>query len=157
MTTIKFRDWELFVDKTVTENVYEKVLIGAPESCGCDDCKNFASNRKAIYPDEIKKLFFKLGIDIRKESEICHYCKLDNGLHFYGGWFHFKGRFVGKDCKIPLPSGGSTLDLTPINETFSIGFCYDHSLSFFNDDKDLVQIEFDAKTPWTIDKTLESM
>lgn len=156
MTTIKFREWELIVDRELTKLTYEKVSVGGPESCGCNDCKNFANNRENIYPDEIKKLFYDLGVDYKKESEIWHYSRKENGIHCYSGWFHFKGHFKGKDCKIITGKTSSTFDLTAITESFSIGFCYDSSLSYFENKENLVQIEFDAKTTWTIDKELES-
>ncbi len=154
--TIIFKEWELVVDRQQTILTYDKVAIGGPESCGCNDCKNFINNRETIYPDEVKKLFINLGVDYKKECEVCHYCQQDDGLHYYGGWFHFKGKFKGKDCTVPTGSGGFTFDLTPINDTFSMGFRYDNALTFFSNKENLVQIEFDAKTPWKTEKELEN-
>ncbi|MBK8153868.1 MAG: hypothetical protein IPK61_13050 [Saprospiraceae bacterium] len=156
MTTIKFREWELIVDRELTKQTYQKVEIGGAESCECNDCKNFVHNRETIFPDEIKILFDNLGIDFKKDSEICHYCRQKDGLHFYGGWFHYKGQFKGKDCTLPKGNNGYSLDLTPINDKFSIGFHYDSSLTYFDNKENLVQIEFDAKTLWTIEKESES-
>ncbi len=146
MTTIKFKERELIGDRELTKLTYDHVALGGPESCGCNNCKNFANNRKAIYPEEIKQLLDKLGVDHKKENEICHYCRQDDGLHYYGGWFHFKGKFKGKDCKVPTASGGFAFDLTPINDKFSIGFRHDSALTFFDDKENLVQIEFEAKS-----------
>jgi hypothetical protein len=154
--TIKYKDWAFEVDRELTRQTYNNVAIGGPESCGCNDGKNFANSREDIYPDEIKKLFDQLGIDYKKESEICHYGRQPDGLHYCGGWFHFKGKFQGKDCTVPTVSGTYTFDLTPINDKFSIGFRYDSSLTFFADKNNIVQIEFLAKTPWTIESELES-
>jgi hypothetical protein len=156
MTTIKFREWELIVDKELTKKTFDKIEIGGAESCICDDCKNFVHNRENIYPEEIKILFSELGVDYRKDSEICHYCRQEDGLHFYGGWFHYKGKFIGKVCTIPTGIDGYTLDLTKINNTFSIGFHNNSALTFFEDKENLVQIEFEAKTNWTIEKELEN-
>ena len=156
MTTIKFRNWELIVDKELTKVAYDKIFIGGPEGCGCNDCKNFLKNRETIYPTEIKNLFNELGIDYKKESEICHYGRLEDGLHYYGGWFHFKGKFIGKDCSVPTDPNAGDFELTPINKEFSIGFRYQNELTFFSDKENLVQIEFETKTPWTIEKNLES-
>lgn len=50
----------------------------------------------------------------------------------------------------------SIYDLTPITDTFSLGFLYDNSLTFFDDTENLVQVEFEVKTNLTIDKELES-
>lgn len=156
MTIVKFRAWEFIVDKELTKMTYDKVPSGSPEGCDCNDCKNFVNSRETIYPEEIKKLLTEIGVDYKKESEICHYCRQDDGLHHYGGWFHFKGQFKGKDCNVPIGSNCFTFDLTPINDKFSIGFHYDSALTFFDKKENLVQIEFEAKIQWTIDKELES-
>jgi len=156
MKTIKYREWELIVDRELTKQTYDKVEVGGVESCTCSDCKNFANNRENIYPEEIKNLLTELGIDYRKECEVWHYCKDELGRHCYSGWFHFKGCFKGKSCSIQAGETSFTFDLTPITDNFSIGFYYDSSLTFFEDKENLVQIEFDAKTPWTIEKELES-
>jgi hypothetical protein len=154
-TTIKYKDWDLTFDKEATRIAYDNLEKGSAESCDCNDCKNFADNKDKIYPEEIRRLFDQLGIDFRKETEISHYCRQKDGLHHYGGWFHFKGQFEGKDCTIHLPSGGHTLELTPVAENFSIGLRVDNSLTIFQDKEGLVQIEFEAKIPWTIDNKLE--
>ena len=156
MTTIKFRDWELIVDKELTKKTYEKVKIGGVESCPCNECKNFAHNRENIYPQEIKNLLTDLGIDYDKECEVWHYCKDELGRHCYSGWFHFKGKFIGENCSKQIDESTSTFELTKITDTFSLGFHYNSSLSFFEDKENLVQIEFDVKTSWTIEKELES-
>lgn len=157
LTTIKYRHWELTVDKELTEHTYNEMPFGSAEGCACNDCKNFINFKEYAYPDEVKDLFAKLGIDYHKESEVSHMTRLQNGLHYYSGWFHFKGSFKGKDCTLPLPGGnGYTLELTPITERFSIGFRTGNALTFFRDRENLVQVEFDAIIPWTIDKELES-
>lgn len=153
---VKYRDWIFEVDFDITKEVYDNVKIGSPESCGCDYCKNFSKNRDQIYPQEFKELLACLGIDFRKESEIYQMYRAKNGKHFYGGWFHFKGRIKkGKDCKIESPNGGVSLDTTFLTENFQIGFLKDNSLSFFNSEKDLIQVEFYVFCDWVIDKSLE--
>ena len=153
MMTIKYRDWELVVDKELTQETYKKVEIGGAENCTCSSCKNFVNNRENIYPQEIKELLINLGIDYRKESEVWHYCKDELGRHCYNGWFHFKGHFKGKSLSAATLDRTTTGHLTPITETFSLGFLYDSLLSFFENKENLVQVEFEAKTTWTIDET----
>ncbi len=83
---------------------------------------------------------------------------LPNGLHHIGGWFHFKGRVVtDKDYRVPLEGGGHTFDLTPITDNFAIGFTKGNDLTFFEDKTWLVQVEFDTKIPWIMDKSLETV
>lgn len=156
---VKYRNWIFEVDFDRTIEVYQKTEKGCPESCGCNNCKNFSLNREQIYPTEFKNLLSKLGIDYKKESEIYHMFRAKNGKHFYGGWFHFKGKIIaGKDCKIKLSNGGTTLNTINLGEDFQIGFLNNSDLAFFNkEEKDkLVQIEFYAFSDWILDKSLES-
>lgn len=157
--TITYKGWIFDVDFDRTKHVYDKIQRGSPEICRCNDCKNFASNRDNIYPIEVKNLLKELGIDYKKESEIYHLARLDNGLHQYGGWFHFKGTItIGIDCKIDLGGGRRSLDITPVTDRFGIGFTKDWSLTYFEDiDRNsLIQVEFIAESEWVIDKILES-
>lgn len=157
MEIIAFKDWLLEPNTSSTSKVYENVSLSGAESCNCNNCKNYIANRETVFPIEVKDLFLKLGIDYKKEVEITNWETLPNGLHFIGGWFNFKGKILsGKLCDIPLPSGGFTLELTKINENFSIGFSNIITTTFFEDKKDLIQIEFETNIPWLIDKNLES-
>lgn len=157
MNSIQYHDWHFLVDQELTYKTYARTELGSADSCPCNDCKNFANYRAYTYPNEIMDLFHKFEIDLKKESEVSHFTKLENGLHYYSGWFHFKGEIIsGKDCSIPLPNGGSTSDLTEITKNFSIGFTSASSLAIFEDKKGLVQVEFEAKIPWVIDPQLES-
>jgi len=149
-TQVSFQDWEVFAVKELTAQTYLELEHSSTESCGCDYCKNFIEQRERIFPDEIKELFSKLGIDYKKEIEISEFAKLENGLHYYSGWFHFKGDFIGKDCTVPLQNGGHTFDLTKIMENFSIGFRRDNALKPFKDTNRIVQIEFDCNIPWVL-------
>lgn len=79
--TILYRDWVFEVAKEITQATYEQVEYSGADSCICNDCKNFVASRDKAYPTEVKNLFENLGIDISKESEVCHYTRLDNGLH----------------------------------------------------------------------------
>ena len=154
-----YKDWKFEVDFNRTKEVYDKIEVGSPESCGCNDCKNFVENRIKIYPEEIKELLAELGINFKKESEIYHICKLENGYHHYGGWFHFKGKITeGKDCKKILSNGGSTFDTIQIADNFRIAFMKGSDLAFLDKDESskLMQIEFIAESEWVINEEIES-
>ena len=159
MEIVKFLDWEFSVDKDATFAGYQKVDIGGANHCKCTMCENFAASRETIYPDVIKNLFIDLGIDYKKEAESYHITILDNGLHYYGGWFHFVGQIIkGKDAKIPTGKNGHTLDTVEITKDFYVCFHNDYALSFFDKDNfDLVQVEFTASIPWIIDKAKEPL
>lgn len=156
---ITYKNWILEVEKERTSAVYALAKGGSPEGCDCNECKNFLANKEKIYPTEFKDLLKKLGIEEEKALEVSHFGKLENGKHFYGGWFHFKGKILaGKDCKIAHENGSYTIETVAINENFEIGFTKNVDLSFFDESesKDLVQIAFFTKLDWVIDKKLES-
>jgi len=67
-----------------------------------------------------------------------------------------KGQFIGKDCIVAIQPDSFMKDLFELTDKFSLGFRVDNALTFFEDIENLVQIEFEAKIPWTIEKELES-
>ena len=158
ITTVKYRDWEFEVDRELTRQTYESVSVSGADSCVCNDCKNYVAFRDKVFSDEIKQLFDDLGIDYKKEVEITSFETLSDGLHHIGGWFHFKGRLVsGINYKVPIPNNsGFTLDLTKVEDNFSIGFADGNDLTHFADKTGLVQVEFMTYIPWVIDKSLET-
>jgi hypothetical protein len=44
------------------------------------------------------------------------------------------------------------LELSPIDESFQIGFTEDRALTFFDASDSLVQVEFQTGLPWVIEK-----
>lgn len=155
MTTVTFRDWTLTVDRGATQITYASVVTGSAEDCKCDDCKNYVVYRPTAFPDEIILLLHQLGIDYRKESEVWRMSKDEDGNHLYNGIFHFKGSFEGKDCFVTDDGSNGTFSMTDINESFSIGFRIASELTYFKDKENLVQVEFETRIPWMIDKKLE--
>jgi len=157
MITIPFKDWTLKVDREATVAAYAAVTNGSAGDCDCADCKNYSASRDNIFPLFVKSLLAQLGIDCNKESEVWKIDRDVDGLHLYNGFFHFKGSFEGKDCAIPMEGGnGFTFSMTPIDNQMSIGFWMSNSLSYFENKEDVVQVEFEVKLPWVIDKALES-
>lgn len=91
METLTIYKWKLRLDREATRAAFTGIPTGAPELCGCSHCTNFVAQREHIYPPPVIEVFDQLGIDPRKESEICHYNGDENGVQHYGGWFHFVG------------------------------------------------------------------
>jgi hypothetical protein len=152
MTTVTFKDWTLTVDREATQLAYSSVINGSAEDCKCDDCKNYVVCRANAFPNEIILLLDQLGIDYRKESEVWRLYEDEDGNHLYNGFFHFKGGFEGKDCFVTTDGRNGTFSMTDINESFSIGFRIANELTYFKDKENLVQVEFEIKIPWMIDK-----
>lgn len=155
MTTVTSKDWTLTVDRESTQLTYASVVNGSAEDCKCDDCKNYVACCAMAFPGEVILLLDQLGIDYRKESEVWRMSKDEDGNHLYNGIFHFKGSFEGKDCFITADGRNGTFSMTDIVESFSIGFRIANQLTYFKDKENLVQVEFETKIPWIIDKKLE--
>lgn len=84
-------DWEFTCDRQATLDSYVRAAHGNSERCSCNGCRNFVVAREQAFPQEFVKFLHSLGIDSRKDGEVYHNARLANGLHDYGGWFHFVG------------------------------------------------------------------
>ena len=143
MEIVKYHNWTFELNKELTHEIYKKEKIGAPESCGCDDCLRYIKYRNDIFPKEIKLLFKKLGIIENKEAEI-YYLDINRKKHEYGGWFHFIGKILNEPkIKNPKEFRSINFPVHKINNNIFIGFKQSNELCF-NDfkDKQLVQLEF---------------
>jgi hypothetical protein len=153
MMQIKFKKWIIQCDVDATRKAYAKIKSGGPEECGCNTCKNFVAARQYTYPQEVSSILEQLGISINKEAEVYHNCKLESGLHDYGGWFHFIGSIEeGPDSKRQIAENTFTFELERIDNRFAMGFTADIALvqrSFGN--QPVVQVEFEAEVPWVIE------
>lgn len=153
MNEIVFGRWTLAIDSAAARAAYSKIAFGSPESCGCDPCLNFVAGREATYPPVFRRLLSDLGISFDREAEIYHNCRLENGLHSYGGWFHFVGTIVsGADSFIPTYANSGTFDLHRITDRFSAGVSVRTSLvdQSFNS-QSLLQLEFATEILWSIE------
>jgi hypothetical protein len=155
MTTVPFKNFILIVDKELTQATYDTVNEGDAENCTCSDCKNYTACKDIAFPQEVKSMLALLGIDYRKECEVMRVQKGDDGLHNYFGSFHFQGSIKDNSHSLPLAVGDHT-GMIPIGKTFSIGFQMADIFTFFIDKENLVQVEFEVKMPWVIDKGVET-
>jgi hypothetical protein len=144
---VTYKNQVLQVDFDRTQSVYQQVKKGRDVQCACNYCANFSANKENIFPDEFKELLKNLAIDYKKAVEVYHLGKLAKGKHFYGGWFHFKGKIVKKD-----------IEMIAITDDFKFEFSQKSSLSFFSKKEcsNLVQIDFYTYSDWVIDRELEN-
>lgn len=154
MTIVRFKKWKIDCATEATRRAYAQIEKGGPEEGGCKTCQNFIAARHQAYPPEVRVLLEQLGIDHTKEAEVYHNCRLQPGLHGYGGWFHFVGFVDGSDAKRQIAENTFTFDLEPINGRFAIGFTTHVALvpKAFGD-QPVIQVEFEAKIPWIIKDT----
>lgn len=147
MEIVKYLDWVLETDRLKNEALYKKVEVIGTQSCGCEDCQYFDSIRDEFFPEEIKQLFAQLGIDIKRNFNVDGFGGGQMGQSF-NGQFHFKGQLLeGEDCYVQTEFGGYQLNLQSVSDNFKIGFTKTTSPSFFNDETDIIKIEFMARVP----------
>ncbi len=113
----EYRGWVADVDVEATRKAYAQGTAGASVECGCDECANYIAARDAGYafPAEVAKLLTRMGVDLRRESEVYVEGSAGRGALVYGGWFNVAGELVsdtGIDTEIepgfdlyPLPEG----------------------------------------------------
>src|SRR5437660_323019 len=89
--TMELPGWCIDYDRAATIAGYAQIPVGGPEKCTCDACRNWALTRDAILPNDMRALLERLGVACGKECEVYHVCRLESGLHSYGGWYHFVG------------------------------------------------------------------
>ena len=94
MAEMKTGDQTIRYDREATVAIYAKLKNGWAEDCGCVGCRNLMVQRAEVYPPAFTELLDRLGVDPDKEGESVAYGPLDNGLHYYGGWFFFVGEMV---------------------------------------------------------------
>ena len=145
METIRFERWRVSCDPQQTQHAHARINVGSPEACGCRDCLNFAESRDRIYPVEITDLLRRLGINPKHEAEVYYMGPREDGLHLYGGWFHFVGSVESESGAI------GQFDMENDNALFTI---------FFTDKAQVVddafkgirvaQLEFVARIPWEL-------
>lgn len=81
-------------DREATAAIYASLKGGWIDNCGCAGCRNLMAQKDAIYPPAFREMIERLGIDCNKEGEAVPDGPLENGLHYYGGWFCFVGEMV---------------------------------------------------------------
>ena len=149
MQTIIYGPWTLRVDVAATQECYRKLGPTGADECGCNTCKNFALIRHEAYPPEVMDLFSTLGIDFRKEDEVCHFCRLPSGLHSYMGWFFLCGSVEsGPDSWVETQPGSKKPEFYRVTDEFRLGFTRMSGAPDYFSDIPCVQLEFSADLPW---------
>lgn len=159
MESIEFHPWLLHYDYDATKTAYNNIKEGDAVRCGCANCKNYISTRDSAFPDSIKDLLLKIGIDYSKEFEVYHNCRLSSGRHDYGGIFHFIGKStllenidIDADNCSTLLTDNSDAKALEINDSFSVSMINVENNYMHNAfaGKKIVEINFFIKAPWVI-------
>ena len=100
MNLLDLPGWRVEYDHEATVAAHSGAPANGPESCVCAPCRNWAATRESLLPREFRELLDRLGIPFDREREVYHNCRLETGLHSYGGWYHFVGRVLSgeREC-----------------------------------------------------------
>lgn len=160
MNKMELYPWILHYDYDATIDAYKNIKEVHSTRCGCIHCKNFLAVRDDAYPDIIKDLFLKIGIDYTKEYDAAYTCRLKTGYHLYLGWFNFIGKLetfkkidLDTSCNITKVTGSDSYTLR-INDRFSFSMT-DTSTTHYDDvfiGKPIVEIFFSTQVPWGINE-----
>jgi hypothetical protein len=99
--------------------------------------------RSQVYSGEAQSLFQELGIDSSREAEVYHMCRLESGLHLYGGWLHCVGRIEEEGEKVGASPGGIGAYNYYFHEKPVVVPAPFQGLP-------LLQLEFIAEIPWVL-------
>ena len=128
MQTVELRKWRVRSDPDLTREAYARIDVGGAESCGCEECFNFAASRHLVYTAEVLDLLEWLGIDPQLEADVERCGCLESGLHAYTVWFYLVGEIASGPATVVARSGGETTSsLEDAGEGIGVGFCADAS------------------------------
>lgn len=169
---IRINGCTITIDNAATYDYYTK--HSAHNNCSCTGCKNFRKYIESI-PAEVKGFFESVGIiDMGVISEIIPYATLDDGLLFYGGFYHVVGKMTNASVitqeipcyetrtdndgnKVLIKTGTkkesrSDTAVKKLSDGFEI-MISDHT-SLVADDfpEPVLQIDITAHIPWVIDE-----
>jgi len=91
MTTIVVYPWKVSYEYEATRNLYSGTEGGEADRCECAYCRRFRNVRDEVYPQNVRTILERMGIDYRKESEVYQICEVEGRKHLYGGSFVFFG------------------------------------------------------------------
>jgi hypothetical protein len=150
---------EYILDIDVCENEkYYKNERYVSEGCECDGCRNYELAVDQVSTD-VREMFNKLGIDIKKPAEVYVNCS-ENNILFYGGFYHLCGTIVKGESPWEVVSETKTSTVRHLNEnrmiclekSFRIAFQEGCALLDENFPRPCIQMEILAYLPWVMQK-----
>ena len=135
--------WKIEYDREATTAVYGAKPPRGPAACACGSCRNWCASRERLLTIDFRNLLADLGIPFDHEIEVYHNGRLENGLHSYGGWYHFIGRvlFGERECSPNVVYGSFSAYFHSKPALLADGFI----------GQSVVQLEIEAQVPWLSD------
>jgi len=120
MTTIEIYPWKVTYDFEATRRLYSAAEGREADRCDCAYCQNFRNLREEVYPQNVRTVFERMGIDYQKESAVYQICEVEDRKHLYGGSFVFFGSVECLDQA--YERSGSTYKDVEVTPDFSWAF-----------------------------------
>ncbi len=137
-------------DRDATLDSYSRIPQGGADDCDCQYCRNYILTRDKVFPPEFLALLIQLGIDFRKEAEVYHFARMENGRHLYGGSIYFVGEMRS------IPDSKLDHDMSLCSESRRISFSIINGRSLAPQDEfgkqDLCEIRFEVEVPWLLNE-----
>ena len=142
-TELSLGQQKIRFDREATVTLYrDTITVPGADRCRCISCKNFAAQRRKIYPEEFLKFLNELGVDPGKEWEAFAYDSdpENPGGRVYGGWFLFSGELLEGTAKRPEGASG------PFAHWFTTSF----PKGALSKEAKFCAVEFLAQIPWVL-------
>ena len=91
---IELRKWTVRHEPDLTREAYALIDTGGAETCGCEECFNFAASRHLLYTSDVLALLDWLGVDPLLEADARHDTCLGAGRHGYTVRFYLVGEIA---------------------------------------------------------------
>ncbi len=135
---------KIVFDREATLALYRQtIMVPGADRCSCIGCKNFATQRGKVFPEEFLQFLIELGVDPLKEWEAFDYDfdPKKPGKHaLYGGWFLFVGELVEGFDKRPEPA----------HQGFTHWFTTSFPAGTLPTGLKLCAVEFLGEIPWVL-------
>jgi hypothetical protein len=129
-------------DPEATVELYLRTItVPNADRCSCISCKNFAAQRRTVFPQEFVDFLIALGVDPLKEWEVFDYdfSVTKTPDHLYGGYLLFVGQLVyGAD------------DAPQKEQRFRYWFTSSFPNATLPTNTKLSAVEFLAQVPWVL-------
>lgn len=147
MKQLSIMKWLLEIEVDKTRAFYSKDI----DLCDCLYCENYMEACKHINSSAME-IFTTLGINPLKPSHLSEFGEIEDGLRLYIGSYHIVGKLVkGAYCTDSVWNETNTVEIGD----FTFGF--DKDLLFVHDEfpRPVLQLRFEARIPWVLDKKPE--
>ena len=159
----KFAHFEVDVDVERTRAFYQAARV-MTDDCSCSGCRNFVKAMNFL-PEKVTTFFTRLGVDMKKLTEIWVNCTNADGTISYNGLSNVCGKLIAGEnawvtCweeKDPRKPYGVTKyweeeNTYSITNDFRISFQEDCSLVDIDFPRPVIQLDLSADIPWVLDE-----